>query len=599
MLSVSMLVDRKGSPKPLHILPRMPCVWLDDDSQISCFSCSCVFNILRRKHHCRSCGRLFCRFCVKYGMIPISFKTFVARYSVEPVLMCVPCLSRMTVAWKSEHLMTVIACLPLTWSEILNLRVVSKHWHGSVNTLISIWRSLLYRLQYDTMTRLERTLLKNHSHECAGHYPWSMIACNVSIDSLFLKPISKHRTLFCSRHCNTEPSLFDLISLLYTPAIRRLEVRKWLCVHLARFDTSCLVDTMLWWVYISKRYDDFANDFFIPYCASDKYLAFTFYFCCHSRAYRKRLLSICKFSDDIVHSDTCFSQLIQKVKTKSKVVIEPFLCPWSPFFRFQRVVQIKHVRSASRPYRVMFQLDDGSMYEVLIKFESLRRDYLVSLMMRWMIRLKIASPVHYDVFEYSTRVGCVGIVPNSKTLYKIKYDMKISLEHYILNTNRRLSVELIRDRFLNSLVCSTVLAYVLGVGDRHLENILITDNAQLVHIDFEYMFGDQPFGQFRTNAIRLTKEMVDTLGGEDSSDYDLFKVKCVEMFQSMRVYISFWYRLFSWLGHEKIYRHFIAIFQHGEFDHESCYTILHTLDQRDTILEQLLDIGHSVRAKLL
>ena len=113
------------------------------------------------------------------------------------------------------------------------------------------------------------------------------------------------------------------------------------------------------------------------------------------------------------------------------------------------------------------------------------------------------------------------------------------------------------------------------------------------------MFGNQPFGQYRSNTIRLTKEMVDTLGGEDGQDYELFKLKCVELFQSMRVYISFWYRLFSWLGDRKIHHHFQSIFQHGEFDHESSYTILNTLEQRDTIFEQLFDIAHSVRVKLL
>ena len=70
MLSVSMMVDRKGSPKPLTILPRMPSVWLDDDSQSECFGCGGVFGMIRRKHHCRSCGRLFCGLCLTSGLIP-------------------------------------------------------------------------------------------------------------------------------------------------------------------------------------------------------------------------------------------------------------------------------------------------------------------------------------------------------------------------------------------------------------------------------------------------------------------------------------------------------------------------------------------------
>ena len=69
----------------------------------------------------------------------------------------------------------------------------------------------------------------------------------------------------------------------------------------------------------------------------------------------------------------------------------------------------------------------------------------------------------------------------------------MSLEHYILGKNRSWTISQVRNRFLESLVMSVVLAYVLGVGDRHLENIFVTDRAELIHIDFEYLFGAAPF----------------------------------------------------------------------------------------------------------
>lgn len=31
------------------------------------------------------------------------------------------------------------------------------------------------------------------------------------------------------------------------------------------------------------------------------------------------------------------------------------------------------------------------------------------------------------------------------------------------------------------------VGYLIGLGDRHLDNILITENFKLVHIDFEYI----------------------------------------------------------------------------------------------------------------
>ena len=49
-----------------------------------------------------------------------------------------------------------------------------------------------------------------------------------------------------------------------------------------------------------------------------------------------------------------------------------------------------------------------------------------------------------------------------------------------------------RRKFIKTCVSSCVLCYVLGVGDRHLENILVTKDGQLLHIDFSYILGDDP-----------------------------------------------------------------------------------------------------------
>ena len=76
------------------------------------------------------------------------------------------------------------------------------------------------------------------------------------------------------------------------------------------------------------------------------------------------------------------------------------------------------------------------------------------------------------------------MVEQSNTLYDIKYKFKCTLQNYIMDLNPNATVSQIREKFIKTCVSSCVLCYVLGVGDRHMENILVTKLGKLLHIDF-------------------------------------------------------------------------------------------------------------------
>jgi len=63
--------------------------WIPDARVRNCMACGSGFNMLRRKHHCRSCGQIFCSAC--------SAKT-VALPGVlghaEPVRVCDSCYEK-------------------------------------------------------------------------------------------------------------------------------------------------------------------------------------------------------------------------------------------------------------------------------------------------------------------------------------------------------------------------------------------------------------------------------------------------------------------------------------------------------------------------
>jgi hypothetical protein len=43
--------------------------WVSDKEHINCMLCGTDFTVLRRRHHCRSCGKLVCNGCSEHKMV--------------------------------------------------------------------------------------------------------------------------------------------------------------------------------------------------------------------------------------------------------------------------------------------------------------------------------------------------------------------------------------------------------------------------------------------------------------------------------------------------------------------------------------------------
>lgn len=86
--------------------------------------------------------------------------------------------------------------------------------------------------------------------------------------------------------------------------------------------------------------------------------------------------------------------------------------------------------------------------------------------------------------------------------------------------------------YIRSCAGYCVLTYLLGVGDRHLDNIMIQPTGHFFHIDFGFIFGRDP--KPLPPAFRLTKEMVDGMGGTDSKEYKQFCSLACQAFNVLR-----------------------------------------------------------------
>ncbi|XP_038066689.1 zinc finger FYVE domain-containing protein 21-like [Patiria miniata] len=72
--------DKDTSPFQLEEPP-----WVPDVQCLACVKCSCKYDLVKRRHHCRRCGKCFCGQCCS-SKVPLPRMNFV-----DPVRMCEEC----------------------------------------------------------------------------------------------------------------------------------------------------------------------------------------------------------------------------------------------------------------------------------------------------------------------------------------------------------------------------------------------------------------------------------------------------------------------------------------------------------------------------
>uniref|UniRef100_A0A803L0K8 phosphatidylinositol 3-kinase n=1 Tax=Chenopodium quinoa TaxID=63459 RepID=A0A803L0K8_CHEQI len=88
------------------------------------------------------------------------------------------------------------------------------------------------------------------------------------------------------------------------------------------------------------------------------------------------------------------------------------------------------------------------------------------------------------------------------------------------------------ETFIKSCAGYSVITYILGVGDRHLDNLLLRDDGRLFHVDFGFILGRDP--KPFPPPMKLCKEMVEAMGGAESQYYTRFKQYCCEAYNILR-----------------------------------------------------------------
>eukprot|EP00003_Mantamonas_plastica_P029479 TRINITY_DN698_c1_g1_i1.p1 TRINITY_DN698_c1_g1~~TRINITY_DN698_c1_g1_i1.p1 ORF type:complete len:705 (+),score=236.36 TRINITY_DN698_c1_g1_i1:789-2903(+) len=205
-------------------------------------------------------------------------------------------------------------------------------------------------------------------------------------------------------------------------------------------------------------------------------------------------------------------------------------------------------KSALNPLLIHFVTQDRTEenpYAVIFKHgDDLRQDQLVIQLISLMDKLLKKENLDlqltpYKVLATSSNDGFVEFIP-SKAMAAVLADYKQCsnpIQGYFAENNpdpnEEFGVEAeVMDRYIRSCAGYSVITYLLGVGDRHLDNLMLKPDGSLFHVDFGFLLGRDP--KPFPPPMKLCKEMVEAMGGADSKSYRDFKSLCCEAFNILR-----------------------------------------------------------------
>ncbi|EPS34839.1 hypothetical protein PDE_09803 [Penicillium oxalicum 114-2] len=209
-------------------------------------------------------------------------------------------------------------------------------------------------------------------------------------------------------------------------------------------------------------------------------------------------------------------------------------------------------KSTLSPLNITFKTSEGKRYPLLFKVgDDLRQDQLVIQIIILMDRLLQKENLDlkltpYRILATSSTAGAVQFIPStSLSAASAKYKSILTyLKEHNPDDNEPLGVRKeTMDTYIKSCAGYCVITYLLGVGDRHLENLLLAPDGHFFHADFGFILGrdPKPFAPM----MKLCKEMVEGMGGTTSPHYLQFKQYCYTAYTTLRKSANLILNLFS------------------------------------------------------
>ena len=280
-------------------------------------------------------------------------------------------------------------------------------------------------------------------------------------------------------------------------------------------------------------------------------------------SHRKELLTQVKVIDMLVAvalkikaADASVRLDVLRESLSSLKLPSVFQLPLDPRLQVKGLVveKCKYMDSKKLPLWLVFNNAEEIGNKVTIIFkegDDLRQDALTLQVLKvfdqlWKEQGMDLRMNPYGVLSTGDGIGMIEVVLNSITMAGINREaggaMKELQKDTTLNFLKRQNpkedqLAKCQDNFALSCAGYCVATYVLGIGDRHNDNIMVTMNGLLFHIDFGHFLGNfkSKFGIKREKApFVFTEQYQAVIGGFEEDRWKLFVRRCKAAFNTLR-----------------------------------------------------------------
>uniref|UniRef100_A0A1I8M8C7 Uncharacterized protein n=2 Tax=Musca domestica TaxID=7370 RepID=A0A1I8M8C7_MUSDO len=212
-----------------------------------------------------------------------------------------------------------------------------------------------------------------------------------------------------------------------------------------------------------------------------------------------------------------------------------------------------YFNSNTLPLKISFVGPDAEPLPAIFKSgDDLQQDMLTIQLIRVMNKMWLAEGLDLKIVTFNCvptgyKKGMIEMVSDAETLRKIQVEYGLTgsfkdrpIAEWLAKQNpSQLEYQRAVKNFTVSCAGYSVATYILGICDRHNDNIMLKTSGHLFHIDFGKFLGDaQMFGNFKRDRTPfvLTSDMAYVInnGDKPSTDFHYFVDLCCRAFNIIR-----------------------------------------------------------------